>query len=712
METNSETAMGGIRKGHEIDIRKLERWMNANVDRFKVKGNVETVIVEIKQFKSGQSNPTFYIKASSGKEYVLRKKPHGQLLPSAHMIEREYAIMNALQRVNFPVPRTYVLCHDAAIIGTPFYVMDFVHGRIFRDITLPGLDPKERREIWLEFNRVMARLHTINFNTIGLSDFAKHGEYFDRQISTWSRQFKGSKTDEIKEMDYLIQNLPKLIPREHDHLVSLVHGDFRLDNVIFHPTKPKILACLDWELGTLGHPFSDLSYSCSLYKLPSPFGLVSEQGLPEGIPSEKEFLELYCKNAKMNSNIGEDPSWNFYLSFSLFRLASISQGVYKRSLLGNASASNANEYGERAKMLASGSASLLQLYHDELRRKNAHSSPSSTVTHGSGFEEDAFRTPYPISPKAKEIYEKLNKFMQEEIYPNEAKFEEEVKKLCSGPIESWKTPEIFFQLQKKAKEQGLWNLFLKDQKMGMGFSNVEYAPMAELMGTSPLLSIAVFNCQPPDTGNMELLAKFGTEEQKERWLVPLLNGQVKSCIGMTEPQVASSDMTNLECKIERQGREYVVNGKKWWITGSADPRCKFILLLGKTDPSKPKHKQQTMIIVPLNSVGVKVERALSTFGYLDAPFGHCEISFQNVRVPSENVILGEGRGFEIAQSRMGTERLHHCMRLIGMGESALKAMCVRATQRSTFGKKLSENDSVLADVAECRNLLDQVSRCV
>nr|WP_277990942.1 acyl-CoA dehydrogenase family protein [Alicyclobacillus mali (ex Roth et al. 2021)] len=298
--------------------------------------------------------------------------------------------------------------------------------------------------------------------------------------------------------------------------------------------------------------------------------------------------------------------------------------------------------------------------------------------------------------------QKLEEFMEEVIYPGERVYYEQLASLPSR----WMIPPIMEEMKAKAKAAGLWNLFLPDSEYGAGLTNLEYAPLAEVMGRSPIAP-EVFNCNAPDTGNMEVLVRYGTPEQKEKWLKPLLAGEIRSCFSMTEPEVASSDATNISASIVRDGDEYVIHAHKWWSSGAGDPRCKFAIVMGKTNPDAPKHEQQSMIIVPLDTPGVTIVRTLNVFGYDDAPHGHAEIVFDNVRVPKENLIWGEGKGFAIAQGRLGPGRIHHCMRQIGMAERALELMVERVKERVAFGRPLAEQGVIREWIAESRIEIEQ-----
>jgi acyl-CoA dehydrogenase len=307
---------------------------------------------------------------------------------------------------------------------------------------------------------------------------------------------------------------------------------------------------------------------------------------------------------------------------------------------------------------------------------------------------------FEFSAKVKDLQKRLCAFMDEYIYPSETRYYKEIEQ------DRWAPTRVIEELKSRARAAGLWNLFLPESEHGAGLSNLEYAPLCEIMGRS-IMAPEVFNCSAPDTGNMEVLARYGTREQKEQWLKPLLEGKIRSCFAMTEPGVASSDATNIQASIRREGNQYLINGHKWWSSGAGDPRCKIAIFMGKTDPMAKRHLQQSMVLVPMDTPGIKIERLLTVFGYDHAPHGHGEVSFENVRVPLSNMLLGEGRGFEIAQGRLGPGRIHHCMRCIGVAERALAMMCERVRSRVAFGKPLAEQGTIRADIALSRMEIEQ-----
>lgn len=310
---------------------------------------------------------------------------------------------------------------------------------------------------------------------------------------------------------------------------------------------------------------------------------------------------------------------------------------------------------------------------------------------------------FSYSEKVVNLQKKVINFMEEYVYPNEKVYHEQLNQQKTR----WSDiPPIMEELKQKAKAEGLWNLFLPESEYGAGLTNLEYAPICEIMGRS-VIGPEIFNCSAPDTGNMEVLVRYGTEQQKKQWLEPLLAGEIRSCFSMTEPDVASSDATNIETSIVRDGDEFVINGRKWWSSGAGDPRCKIAIVMGKNDPTALRHEQQSMILVPLNTPGVKIERILPVFGYDDAPHGHAEIVYENVRVPAENMLWEEGKGFAIAQGRLGPGRIHHCMRLIGLAERALEDLTKRVQNRTAFGKKISEQGVVQEWIADSRIEIEQ-----
>ncbi len=329
-----------VRDAHRFDETALSEYLQN-----KLEGS--TGPLNVQQFEGGQSNPTFLI-SCGGQNYVLRKKPPGKLLPSAHQVEREYRVMKALEKTDVPVPKMLLLCEDDAVIGTPFFVMEYVNGRVLADFTLPNKSPGERRAIYLDVVRVLAALHSLNYADLGLDDFGKPGNYFSRQIGRWSKQYVAAKTDEIVSMERLMEYLPENVP--DDDTSCIVHGDYRIGNMLFHPTEPRVVALLDWELSTLGHPLGDLGYSCMSYHsgVAGPISLEGLAGPQSGILSETEFIAEYCRLTGRESI----PNWNFYLAFSFFRLSSIVQGVYKRGIMGNASSTEALETGRMARQIA------------------------------------------------------------------------------------------------------------------------------------------------------------------------------------------------------------------------------------------------------------------------------------------------------------------------------------------------------------------------
>ncbi|OCT75955.1 hypothetical protein XELAEV_18031139mg [Xenopus laevis] len=641
----------------------------------------------VRQYRYGQSNPTFLLQKGL-KKYVLRKKPHGPLLPRAHQVEREYEVQKALFAAGFPVPKPLLFCPDTTVIGTEFYVMEHVQGRLFRDVTLPDVSPAERSALYIALTETLAQLHSFNIHALNLTGYGKGKGYCQRQVNTWKKQYERSAHTDISAMNNLGNWLNYNLPR-NDNEESLVHGDFRIDNVIFHPKEARVIAVLDWELSTIGHPMTDLAYFTSLYYWPKEvqfLGHPSDKSFTDvdGIPAFQDLMSIYSRCRGVPLPV---PNWNFFLALTFFKLAGILQGVHARFLIGNSSGENASVFAEMVQPLAENGLKLAEQQNNMIRDRSSSS-------------QELFIQ----SPKGQKVLKKVKQFMEQHVFPAQQEVLDYYTANENSPLR-WKKPEVIEKLKEMAKAEGLWNLFLPAIS---GLNQTDYAFIAEETGKC-FFAPEVFNCQAPDSGNMEVLHMYGTEEQKEKWLKPLLSGQIQSCFCMTEPDVASSDATNMECSIQRDRDSYVINGKKWWSSGAGNQSCQVAIVMGKTENTlDSRYKQHSMIIVPMETKGVEVVRALKVFGYEDTQHGgHFEVHFRNVRVPVSNLILGEGRGFEIAQGRLGPGRIHHCMRTIGAAESALQLMCARAAQRQTFGKKLYQHEVVLHWIAESRIAIEQ-----
>ncbi|KAM9187546.1 acyl-CoA dehydrogenase family member 11 [Dugong dugon] len=678
-----ESEMAEVLPQHKFDRRSLEDYLNQHLPGFVAEP--ETTL-SVTQYRLGLSNPTFYLQKGI-QAYVLRKKPPGSLLPKAHKIYREFQVQKALYSIGFPVPKPLLYCSDASIIGTEFYVMEHVQGRIFRDFTVPGVSPAERSAIYVAMIETLARLHSLNVQSLQLEGYGRGTGYCKRQVSTWTKQYQATAHQDIPAMSHLSDWLMKNLP-DNDNEQCLIHGDFKLDNIVFHPKESRVIAVLDWELSTVGHPLSDLAYLCLFYFWPRTVPVINHSSYFQeniGIPSVEELISIYCHHRGINSVL---PNWNFFLALSYFKMAGIAQGVYSRYLLGNNSSENSFLFANLVKPLAETGL--------QLSKRTFNTTLPQTDTAGHLFVQT--RT-------GREVLTRVKDFMKQHILPAE----KEVIAFYvqnGNSVDKWRKPLVIDKLKEMAKAEGLWNLFLPAVS---GLSQVDYAFIAEETGKC-FFAPDVFNCQAPDTGNMEVLHLYGSEEQKQQWLEPLLQGSITSCFCMTEPGVASSDATNIECSIQRDGNSYVINGKKWWSSGVGSPTCKIAIVMGRTEnSSESRHKQHSMILVPINTPGVEVIRPLSVFGYMDNLHGgHFEVHFNQVRVPVTNLILGEGRGFEIAQGRLGPGRIHHCMRTVGLAERVLQIMCERATQRVTFKKKLYAHEVVAHWIAKSRIAIDQI----
>ncbi|KAK4827678.1 hypothetical protein QYF61_020489 [Mycteria americana] len=532
-----------VRRQHRFDQGSLERYLCSHLPGFP---RQPAGALAVRQYSSGQSNPTFYLQ-KGGQAYVLRKKPHGPLLPRAHKVDREYRVQKALFSAGFPVPEPLLYCSDASIIGTEFYVMQHVQGRIFRDVSLPEVGPAERSALYIAMTETLALLHSFDLQSLGLQGYGRGPGFCKRQVSTWKRQYDAAAHTDIPAVNKLAEWLANNLPPD-DNEESLIHGDFRIDNIIFHPTEARVLAVLDWELSTAGHPLADLAYATLFYFWPTSIkdlGQGTVLGFKDTIetPSFEELVSIYCRCRGISPTLS---NFNFFLALSYFKMATISQGIYARYLIGNASAENSHEFAKIVKPLAERGL--------ELSKRSSFSSTHHSIS------EELFHQ----SRKGQEILLKVKEFMKQHIYPAE----KEIIKYYAGhgnTEEKWKKPPLLERLKEMAKAEGLWNLFLPDIS---GLSQLDYALIAEEMGKC-FFAPEVFNCHAPDTGNMEVLHMYGTEEQKKEWLEPLLEGKISSCFCMTEPDVASSDATNMQCSIEREGNSYVVNGKKWWSSESS-----------------------------------------------------------------------------------------------------------------------------------------------
>uniref|UniRef100_A0A671KCL8 Acyl-CoA dehydrogenase family member 11 n=1 Tax=Sinocyclocheilus anshuiensis TaxID=1608454 RepID=A0A671KCL8_9TELE len=597
-----------VRPEHRFDTNNLKRYLSGKLDSIS-----DNSTLTLQQYRAGQSNPTFYIETAD-KRYVLRKKPPGELLPGAHKIDREYAVQKALYSVGFPVPHPVLYCKDTHVIGTEFYIMEHVQGRIFRDLRLPGVSAAERTALYVAAVETLAKLHSLDVSTLELLGYGKGTGYCKRQVCTWTKQYKASAHKEIPAMDKLSDWLSRNLPT-NDNEVSLVHGDFRIDNLIFHPTEARVLAVLDWELSTTGQPIADLAYFLMPHYWPSHYKVISTMG----IPSPDDLISIYCHCRGIPNSL---PQQNFFIAMAIFKMAAIAQVLSFKTM---------------------------------------------------PISKELFM----LSPKGQAVVQHVKEFMRKHVLP--------AQQVSTAVI-----------AQAKARAAGLWNLFLLAES---GLSQLDYAHIAEETGHC-FYSPEVFNCQAPDTGNMEVLHLFGTEEQKRLWLEPLLRGDIRSCFCMTEPDVASSDATNMECTLHKAKDHFIINGKKWWSSGKLNV-CVHVQMFFR-------HGLHSMILVPLNTPGVKKIRPLTVFGQDDAIHGgHFEIHFDNVRVPASNILLGEGRGFEIAQGRLGPGRLHHCMRAVGLAEWALELLCQRAAHRQAFGKRLYQHEVVAHWIAECRIAISQ-----
>ena len=636
--------------------------------------------LSVSLLSGGRSNLTYTV-TDGVRDWVLRRPPMGHVLETAHDMSREYRVMEALGPSSVPVPGMVGFCADPERMGAPFYLMEKVSGVAYRDATdFVALAPADRNALGIAFVDVLADLALVDPGDVGLADFGRPEGFSERQVKRWSKQLAASASRNVEGAEELAQRLLRSVPTPQR--ASIVHGDFRLDNALVDASDASnVLAIIDWEMSTLGDPLADLGMLYLFWEgwkgLDNPIAATPVEH--EGFPSWGDMANRYVTATGLSMD-----NFEWYAAFAFFKLAVICEGIHFRYVNELTVGDGFEQVGDLVvPLVARGLTTNRRL----IRSRAGDTSMD-----------------FSFDSRTEELRAELTSFMDECVYPVEHSFHPR------SPTEafSWERPSEMAELQTEAKSRGFWNLFLPHSTNGAGLTNVQYAPLAEISGRSPHVAPEAMNCAAPDTGNMELLDMFATADQRERWLKPLLAGEIRSAYSMTEPDVASSDASNIRTSITRDGDDFLINGRKWWTTGIMSQDCKLVIVMGLSDPLADRHSRHTMLLVPREAPGLNVVRGLSAFGYWDETHGgHAEVEFDNVRVGPEALLGEQGKGFALGQARLGPGRIHHCMRLIGMADERW-SMCARADTREAFGKPLAEQGAVIETIAESRVRIDQL----